>query len=54
MSKGEQEHLVALTSTEIVVWSAFDSKYVQCRNAQYIVAEIEISDISVSILDEVM
>lgn len=53
-SKGAQEHLVPLTSTGIVVWSAFDSKYVQCKNAQYIFAEIEMSDISVLILDEVM
>lgn len=51
--KGELQHLVALTSTGIV-WSAFDSKYVECRNAQNISAEIEMSDISVSILDEVM
>lgn len=52
-SKGEQQHLVALTSTGIV-WSALDSKYVECRNAHNIYAEIEMSDISVSILDEVM
>lgn len=50
--KGEQEHLAALTRTGIVVRSAFDSKYVQCRYAQYILTEIEMSDISVS--DEVM
>lgn len=50
--KGEQEHLAVLTRTGIVVRSAFDSKYVQCRYAQYILTEIEMSDISVS--DEVM
>lgn len=53
-TKGEQEHLAALTRTGIVVRSAFDSKYVQCRYAQYILTEIEMSDISVSVLDEVM
>lgn len=40
--KGELQHLVALTSTGIV-WSAFDSKYVECRNAHNIYAEIEMS-----------